>query len=266
MIFAVRDPTTKLSPTDDNGQPDRFNQVVVDPGVIDKRLLVVETEFAAVLRVLGRDGNTLSPIIRGAWDSGNLRSMTKNNPTRATDAHISIVGHITRGELRRYLTNTEAGNGYMNRHLLCCARRSKLLPDGGFITSVDFQPLIKRLRDAYEFGRKAGEFRRDECAGRLWKDVYPKLSEGKPGLFGAVTSRGEAQVMRLAGLYAVLDRSQVIGVSHLRAALAAWKYCEDSGEVHLRRFAWRSDGGRYLGGASFKSSGYDPDRDSPPLQ
>jgi hypothetical protein len=40
-----------------------------DPGIADKRLLVVETEFASARRVMGRDGNTLSPRIRQVWDT-----------------------------------------------------------------------------------------------------------------------------------------------------------------------------------------------------
>ena len=54
------------------------------------------------------------------------------------------------------------------------------------------------------------------------------LSDGKPGLLGAVTSRAEAQVMRLAAIYALVDRSPLIQAAHLQAGLALWQYCEDS--------------------------------------
>ncbi len=57
---------------------------IVDEGVIDKRLFVVESEFASVLRAAQRQGNTLSATIREGWDSGNLRSLTKNDPITAT--------------------------------------------------------------------------------------------------------------------------------------------------------------------------------------
>ena len=58
--------------------------------------------------------------------------------------------------------------------------------------------------------------------------VYPKLSEGKPGLLGAITARAEAQVLRLSKLYALLDCSNMVEVDHLSAALALWAYCERS--------------------------------------
>ena len=48
-----------------------YQTVIVDAGVEDKRLLVYESEFAQCLRVLGREGNTLSAVVRpGAAPSG----------------------------------------------------------------------------------------------------------------------------------------------------------------------------------------------------
>jgi hypothetical protein len=194
----------------------------------DRRLLAVETEFARVLQVCERDGCTLSAVIREAWDTGTLRTMTKKDPLHATDAHISIIGHITRDELRRLLTDTAAANGFANRFLWVCAQRSKQLPDGGALNTGDLDPIGERLRSAADFAKLAGELRRDEAARAIWHGVYGSLSEGQPGLFGAVTSRAEAQVMRLACVYAVLDCSRAIRAEHLLAALAIWQYCEAS--------------------------------------
>lgn len=49
-------------------------------------------------------------------------------------------------------------------------------------------------------------------------------------MVGALLGRAEAQVMRLAALYALLDKSNVIKRVHLEAALALWEYSEDSVE------------------------------------
>jgi len=166
--------------------------------------------------------------MRDAWDHGDLATLTKNNPTKATGAHISIIGHITTGELKRYLTLTEAANGFGNRHLWFCVKRSKVLPEGGRIQEVDFAPFLKRLGAVVDFAQSAGEVTRDPEARALWAQVYPKLSEGKPGLVGALTSRAEAQVLRLSMIYALLDGEKVVRVPHLLAALAVWDYCDAS--------------------------------------
>jgi len=154
--------------------------------------------------------------------------LTKNSPAQATDAHISLIGHITTDELRRYLTATERGNGFANRFLFVCARRSKSLPEGGAIAESEMQLLIERVREAVEFASRVGELERSEKARLLWYGVYADLSAGTPGLLGAVTSRAEAQVMRLACIYALLDSCDFVKAVHLRAALALWKYAEAS--------------------------------------
>ncbi len=199
-----------------------------EAGVQDKRLLVVESEFASVLKMMAREGNTLSPVIRQAWDHGNLRSLTKNSPARATNAHISIIGHITQDELRRYLDRTETGNGFANRFLWVCVCRSKMLPEGGRIQEVDFAPLIERLQASVSFACTVSEIKRDNNAREIWIAHYPSLSEGKPGLYGALVARGEAQVMRMASIFALLDCSSEINCRHLFAAFEIWRYVEDS--------------------------------------
>jgi hypothetical protein len=228
LIWAVRDAIEERAPVREHGRIVRYEEVESDAGIRDKRLLVVEPEFARVLQVAERESNTLSAIIRQAWDTGNLRILTKKQAAKATDAYISIIGHITKDELRRLLTDTAAGNGFANRFLWVCARRSKLLPEGGALHTVDFAPITRRLQSAIDFARGVHHMQRDEQARLIWCEIYAELSEGKPGLLGAVTSRAESQAMRLACIYALLDSSEMVRAEHLMAALAVWQYCEDS--------------------------------------
>jgi hypothetical protein len=208
---------------------DRDTEEEVDtPTEDDKRLLVLQGELAGTLRVLARQGNILSPVLRNAWDGRPLRTLTKNSPLRATGAHISLIGHITAEELVKHLDATEAANGFGNRFLWALVRRSKTLPEGGMAHRLDFSPFVQEMREVSAFARVKRELRRDEAARALWAEVYGPLSEGKPGLFGSLVARAEAHVMRLAAIYAVLDRSELITRGHLIAGLAVWAYCEQS--------------------------------------
>lgn len=230
LIWAVRDPVIRREAIRERGRVTGYESVQADGGISDKRLLVYESEFASALRVIERDGNTLSAQVRLAWDTGTLRVLTKESPAQATGAHISILGHITADELRRYLGRPEAGNGFANRFLWVFVERSKVLPEGGSLEPGALAPLIERTRQAIEAARALGEQQivRDEEARALWYEVYPALSAGQPGLLGAVVSRGEAQVMRLALLYALRDGSLTIQRAHLEAALAVCRYAEAS--------------------------------------
>jgi len=230
LIWQVRDPIEEQQPVKEKGRVVEYQTVEIDPGVADKRLLVTEEEFANVLKVMGREGNSLSPTIRHAWDTGMLRTMTKNSPAIATDAHASIIGHITRDELRHNLCETEQTNGFGNRFLWVCVARSKTLPDGGNLQDGDLEPIRVHVREVIRFAATAEKIDRTPEARKLWHEVYPRLSGDRFGLLGSMTARAEAQVMRLSVLYAVLDISPVVKIEHLKAALAVWDYCERSAE------------------------------------
>jgi hypothetical protein len=193
----------------------------------DRRLLIVEPEFGSVLRIMRRPGNKLSPVLRNAWDGDILSILVKYGPLKATDAHISMIGHITRPELLRYLSDVEGHNGFANRQLWICVQRSKCLPEGGSLRKGEIVRLAKGLRAVKKWTQEIGahEMKRDNGARELWASVYPSLSNGIPGLVGAATGRAEAQVLRLAALYAVLDRNEQVRSEHLQAALGVWNYC-----------------------------------------
>ena len=228
VIYQVRDPIERQEKVREGGRVTGYQTVTEDPGINDKRLLVLEPEFSSALRVMAREGNILSPVLRQAWDSGDLRTLTKNSPAKATGSHVSVVGHITGDELRRLLDRTEIANGFLNRFLIVCARRSQLLPEGGNLDESEVSEAATALGHALAFAKGAQGLARDDEARAVWHEQYRELSSGRPGLLGAVTSRAEAQVMRLACLYALLDQRSAVSVGNLRAALALWHYCEDS--------------------------------------
>ncbi|MGE0827258.1 MAG: hypothetical protein AB7P18_34690, partial [Candidatus Binatia bacterium] len=222
LIHHVRDARFEQQPIREKGRVVDYQEVCVDPGEPDKRLLIVESEFVSVLIVCDRERNTLSAVLRDIWDHGDLSTLTKNNPTRASGAHVSCIGHITTQELRARLDDTNKANGFGNRFLWVSVRRSKELPEGGAVPDALLLPLAERLKEAIAFARTVSEVKRDEAARALWAAVYHDLSEGKPGLLGAMLSRAEAQVLRLSLIYALLDKSSAIRIEHLRAALAVW--------------------------------------------
>ena len=201
VIFAVRDPVYAMK---------KGNEELIDVGVTDKRLLLDEREFFQALAVLRREGNILSRVIRDAWDCRNLATLTKQSPTRATDPFISIIGHITAEEIRQSLDHTSMANGYANRFLFVCVRRSKMLPHGAAVEETVTGILGTKTLDASTAARAVGRVTMDPGAIRLWEQVYPTLSEGLPGLLGAITGRAEAQTVRLALLYALLDHAPQI--------------------------------------------------------
>lgn len=225
VIWAVRDPIRQPQRNRETGQ---IEDVIVDNGINDKRLFIAETEFAQGLKVMSRPTNILSAVIRNAWDTGNLRTLIKNNPARASDAHISIIGHITEEELKRELNQCELFNGFANRFLWLVAQRARLLPEGGKIPQQEFNALACELTNAIKLATTITEMRRDEKAREFWHKIYAEVSSEGRGMSGLVCNRAEAQLLRLSMVYALSDGSAEIKFSHLEAALAFWEYCKAS--------------------------------------
>jgi hypothetical protein len=229
LIYAVRDETTAV---ERDKKTNTLETVVKDPGIKDKRMVIIESEFGRVLKAMNREGNTLSAVIRQAWDMGYhdvLRVMTKNSTT-ATGAHVAIIGHVTRDELLRYLEDTETANGFANRFLWLMVQRARILPFGSLPDERDLIHLGNRLGKVTKWlcnsPNPVLEF--DDSARQLWATLYPKLSQEEDGLAAAVLSRAEPYVLRLAGLFAVLDMSLMVKAEHFIPAVALWEYCDSS--------------------------------------
>lgn len=237
VIHAVRDPIIIREPIRDGGKKTgrvlSYQEVEEDPGEIDKRLLVVEGEFARALKVASRKENVLSPVLRGAWDTGKLQTLTRS-PYKATGAHVSIVGHITRDELRRELSACDSFNGFANRFLWICATRSKTLPFGETRIGEAAAGVRDRLARAARQARARGDdfiVGMDGACRNRWEEIYARLSADRAGLVGAILGRAEAQVLRLALVYALADAEDTIRLPHLEAALALWHYADESARV-----------------------------------
>ncbi len=194
----------------------------------EERALIVETEFGRLLTIMNREGSTLSAILRNAWDGVPLGHARARDESLVTRHHVTIIGHITPIELRGKLTDTDAANGFANRLLFLAVRRTQLIP---FPTAPDelVRPWIEPLHRAIVEAHVPGEMAFDDPARDRWEDFYAELAmTPRLGLAGAVTGRHEAQVARLSLVYALADRSTVVGVAHLEAAIALADYARRS--------------------------------------
>jgi hypothetical protein len=177
---------------------------------------------------MSRPTNILSTVIRCAWEDGNLRTLVKNNPAHASDAHISIIGHITEEELKKEISQCELFNGFANRFLWFVVKRARMLPEGGDLPLAGLEQLGRELCDVISKVRTITRMKRTTEASAHWHAIYGDLSQERAGLLGAVTNRAEAQTMRLSQLYALGDGSAEITLAHQQAALALGQYSFES--------------------------------------
>jgi hypothetical protein len=195
------------------------------------QVLAVESEFSRTLNNMNRDGNSLDAILRQAFEDTTLRVPTKNCPLTVLNAHLSVIAHIPEVELRRKMSSDLLENGFAGRFLWARAYLHQLKADGGNFAPVReaLKPHVEKLILAVQHAELLNEnhvYRRDREAEALWESVYPGLRVRPPNTYGAATSKAAAMTMRLAMIYAVLDRQWEVYRTHLESALAVWDYCD----------------------------------------
>ncbi|KTG15993.1 MULTISPECIES: DUF3987 domain-containing protein [unclassified Guyparkeria] len=203
----------------------------------DKRLLIIEAEFAKLLEQGKREGNTLSPIIRDLFDGGSIQPATKSASVWATEPHVVIHGAITPHELRARMDATAAFNGLMNRFLVIFAERTCLVPFPEPTPDEVVRRLAIHSRDVIKFAR--GDYPRTKYAApitlsdearEMYREAYPDLRrrDGSTPIITSLLERRAPITMRLAGLFAMTDQTAVIGPAHMRAALAWSRFHRES--------------------------------------
>lgn len=202
-----------------------------DEGVHDKRLLVIEEEYVAVLAVMDRSGSTLAKQLRDAWDFKRLQTLTRAKPLLATGAHIVVIGQATPGEFKLKLKEGLLLGGTINRNLLIASRRSSDQPHGGNIPDDLLAEFGPSIAESIAAATREEELRLTVDALELWESAYPRLVRARPdGPVAQSLARARPQVKRLSLAYALADGAGDIDEPHLRAALALWKYAEDTAE------------------------------------
>jgi hypothetical protein len=221
----------------------------VEP-IHDKRLWIIESEFANVLQQTKRDGNTLSAALRDCWDGVTIKPATKSNRISATDPHISLSAAVTPTELVSLIQARELSNGFANRFLTIYADREQLLSFPQPTPNGEVDRLAGRVAEVL---RIAGAHR--------WvdKDVTPmSLSPGAAKRYDALY-RGELNrydfgplisgllerrapvLLRLAMIFALTDGSMHIEPRHIDAGFAWVRFWTDS-----VRFIFRSGAAELL--------------------
>ncbi|MDP2268094.1 MAG: hypothetical protein Q8K46_02900 [Deltaproteobacteria bacterium] len=206
----------------------REGKTEVDP-VHDKRLLVVESEFANVLHQGRRDGNTLSAALRDCWDGVDLKPATKSNRLYASDPHVCLSGAISPGELTGLMSARELTNGFANRFLMIWAERTRMFPFPKETPQATVEKLAAQTQEVLAFAGADQPGRREHLRMELSPQAqwhYSQLYRGElnsnlgDGMLGAILERRAPILLRLAMLIALTDLQTRIDAQHIDAAMA----------------------------------------------
>ncbi|GGM81637.1 hypothetical protein GCM10012275_60340 [Longimycelium tulufanense] len=193
----------------------------------DRRLLVFEPEWAAVMARMKREGNSLSATLRAAWEGGDLSTMNVTARV-APESHIGITAHITPAEFKAKVSAADLAGGTYNRFLPLLVARSKFLPlalgaDPDTVAQLGAS-LAGRLRHAAGIGTLGFTAGGADAWRHLYVEFGTDPGEGTGPAVEQFISRTAPNCLRIAGIHAALDGSDQISDRHLSAAAALIRY------------------------------------------
>jgi hypothetical protein len=203
----------------------------------DKRLWVIESEFANVLHQTKRDGNTLSSALRDCWDGVTIKPATKSNRIAATDPHVSLSAAVTTAELLSLIEARELSNGFANRFLTIFAERTRLVPFPKATPQDEVNRLAERIREILKFAGADRWADKDHkrmslspAAAKRYAELY--LGELNRQDFGSLVTglleRRAPVMLRIAMIFALTDMTATIEPKHIEAALGWVRLWADS--------------------------------------
>ncbi|GAA0496503.1 DnaB-like helicase N-terminal domain-containing protein [Streptomyces olivaceiscleroticus] len=200
---------------------------------IDKRLWVLESEYAVTMSRGRREGSSLPGVLRQAWDGDSLGSMVRDS-LKATDPHIAILGHITPEEFRAKMQDSEMAGGTYNRFLPMFCHRNLILPGSRGASPELVANLAAGWRTVLADASRVDQVHFSPAAWDLYcEEVYPALSDDSAGgVIAQFTARAAPYVQRVAMVYALCDHTDTISEAHMRAAWQLLNYARASA-VHL---------------------------------
>ena len=216
-----------------------------EPAINDKRMLVIESEFANVLHQSKRDGNTLSAAIRDLYDGRSVYPLIKTNKMGATDPHIAIWGNITPSELVELVSERELSNGSFNRYITIFAERYNLVsmpeptPHHKVLEyALKCLDVIEWAKGSYPDYKNTRQACLSDDAKQAYDQIYKRIESRNNGNLSDILVRLSTNLLRMALTLAIIDKSLVIEVVHIRVAYE-WSLFSDASVRYI--FAAKND-------------------------
>ncbi|MEZ9651802.1 DUF3987 domain-containing protein [Vibrio lentus] len=198
---------------------------------LGSQLFVIEEEMAAIFSLANNPKSNFNPYFRGFFDGTPVAPLTKYNKISCAKPHVAFYGHITPQELLTVVKSIDLFNGFLNRFPIYHAKREKSIPIPEAISVNLIEELASELIDILEWVKEEDrEMQRSNCFKLLWEEKYEQLRTLGPedSVERALLSRAAHYALMYSMIFAVMDKSKIINVEHLKAALAWIDYWHQS--------------------------------------
>jgi hypothetical protein len=216
----------------------QFDHVAWDPTNPGKKTFSIHTpvngivdydEFASLLARASRQGSTLKQIIMGMSDSRHKVTTSSNTggDFEATDPFCSITASTQPKAVRKLLTHTDTGSGFLNRWIFVGGPRKQREVIGGVHSAirVDLTAAAEELTyvHAWSGNRKELSFNKaalDEFQFFMTNIVFPVQQKDNSDLL----TRLDLTMKRLILLFCMNERRDMVTVEVVKAVEPILEY------------------------------------------
>lgn len=211
--------------------------------VTDKRIIVFESEFSNTMSMHQRSGNTVSMVLRNAFDGVDIKPLTKRDKVRVTRPYVCLFANITASELTTHeQSKTLTHNGMLNRFLILWQQPVKEVPFPEPMPSDKVEHYASLIAQRIMLSRNyshethwkkttalARPLSLNDDAKSLWKKEYGRLlNRPDCDVVMTLTRRHRLHALILSSLFALLDGRLTIQPADIRSALSWCEYSRKS--------------------------------------
>ncbi|MFC9231368.1 hypothetical protein ACFTZI_20800 [Streptomyces decoyicus] len=200
-------------------------ETLISEGGVDGRVVIIEDEWASVLRRANRDDDYYDNLIH-AWDGAPMVNTTKGkdgrrNEQRVTSPLLGFHGHIQPARWASLVKGDAVFSGAFNRILPVLVDKSKNLPSSMKQphTHVKESPALTK---AYEWARKGERIMSlsPQAAERhdAYRDELDDRLADMPEARSALVERADENLLRIACVLAAATRKTTVSVKAWEAA------------------------------------------------
>jgi hypothetical protein len=191
-------------------------------------ICIYEEEFSKVLEAAKRDrrfGATLTKL----WDGRTIMHKTAKETYMVPKPHAAFISHVQPKLLRSVRKSKDAAGGTYNRFVVLFSEKSKSIPT--FEDSDEYEEVISEavqtFRKMCHGAADIKQVRVPANLGQKFDRHHRPTMEELTSVSEEISEFGERAVpylLRIAGLYALAEKSEWVKESHFDSALALMRY------------------------------------------
>lgn len=217
--------------TDSAAEQDVLQGPVAVADKSSSRLLLVVNGFGKTMQAVTRSNSPLEPMLKAAWDDSDLQLITRSRKRIKASGNVCLLGRIGLDDIAELITKENRWHDLGSRLLWVAVPPKRLAASPKPLDQKLLLRWARQLTSAISVAEKTPVLALSQEAETRWEEFYEQLSRAATGAIAPASARSPALVLRLAAIFALLERRPLVTPTDLGSAMAVWCYCQASARL-----------------------------------